>query len=79
MEKEIAKKIMERVIEATAPLNDIVEIINDVDDLNERKSCRRHLVNVIASICDELIEPIVQEYPELSSDSIFWRTIREEQ
>ena len=77
MEKQTAEKIMIKVIESTAPLNDIVEIINEVEDRDEQKIYRRHLGGVIALICDELIDPILREYPELSPDSPFWKKIRE--
>lgn len=77
MEKKTAEKIMIKVIESTAPLNELVEILNEVEDRDEQRVCRRHLGNVIALICDELIDPIVREYPELSPDSAFWRKNRE--
>jgi len=66
MNIEIAEKIVECVKQCDIQLKEIENIIENIEDPEERKSMRRKLGEIVGSIYVEILRPIELEYPSLT-------------
>ncbi len=65
MNFEIAKKIVDHMKSCDTHINSIFEIIEEIEDEEERKMMRRRCAEVMGSMYSEILRPIELEYPSL--------------
>jgi len=64
MNNELANRIVHQIKSCDIHLNEIAAIIEDIEDLDEKKKMRRRLGNVFSEIY-EILRPIEIEHPSL--------------
>ena len=69
MEKNIAKQIMNRLSMLNKPFNEVAEMIEKIEDIEERKQFRRGIGDIMARVYTNLEMPIILSYPELDPDN----------
>ena len=68
MQKELAKELMDTLSALGEPLNKAAELIEQINDEEERKKFRKGLGGIMAGIYTELELLIIQQYPDLDPD-----------
>lgn len=68
MEFAAAEKIYDEAISMDTAIGRIDTIISDISEGNEKSDWVSRLGNVMRSINEELITPILKTYPELDRD-----------
>lgn len=68
MRENIAKELMNTLAALGEPLNNAVELIEQIEDEEERKKFRKGIGGVIARIYTELEFYIIRQYPNLDPD-----------
>lgn len=66
MDFGIANKLMSKILLLSDQLNEIIHVIEEIDDMKEKKKWRRSIGNVIGIICTDLQLPLIKEYSELN-------------
>ena len=65
MDRALAEKLVERLVQLDAPLNAAAQLIESIEDPNLQRQMKETIANVVLSVYTELIRPIVREYPDL--------------
>jgi hypothetical protein len=68
MQKDLAKELMDTLSALDEPLNKAAELIEQIDDEEERKKFRKGLGSIMAGVYTELELLIIQQYPNLDPD-----------
>jgi hypothetical protein len=70
MDKNIAKELMDIFSALGTPLNKAAELIEQINDEDERKGFRRGIAGIMASTDTDLELPIIRQFPDLDPDKI---------
>jgi hypothetical protein len=70
MDKNIAKELMDIFSALGTPLYKAAELIEQLNDEDERKGFRRGISGIMASIYTDLELPIIRQFPDLDPDKI---------
>lgn len=65
MDRALAEKLVERLVQLDAPLNAAAQLIESIEDPNLQRQMKGTIANLVLSVYTELIRPIVREYPDL--------------
>lgn len=68
MTKDIAKLLMNTLLLLDDPLQKATEITDQIDDENERKMMRRGVGEIGLKIYEDLMVPIIKQYPDLNPE-----------
>ena len=68
MDFEIARELVEQAKACDVHINKMFEIIEKVEDQDERKKLTRKCCEVLGVIYSEILRPIEIEYPSLNPD-----------
>ena len=68
MEQEIARSLMGEIAELNAKLNEIATTIERIGSDDERRTMRLGVANMMGHAYQELMRPIVAQYPGLDPD-----------
>jgi hypothetical protein len=68
MQEKTAKELMDTLSALDEPLNKAAELIEQINDEEERKKFRKSLGNIMAGIYTDLELLITQQYPDLNPD-----------
>ena len=68
MDKNLAEQLMNKLHSLDAPINDAVELVEQIPDEDERKRFRKGLGEMMGHIYTDLMIPILRQYPDLDPD-----------
>ena len=68
MDKQTAASIARAAVEMDQPLGEIDAIVSQISDSAEREVWAARLANVLRVLNEDLIRPIVKEFPDLDPD-----------
>jgi len=66
MNKNVAERLIEKLMQSYAALQEIEAIANEIEDVEERVAFMKGLLNVTGELEDGPILKIVKEYPDLN-------------
>ena len=66
MDKDVAEELMKRCLALNGPINDVMESIEQISNMDERKQFRMGIAEISGSIYADLMRPIHKQYPELN-------------
>lgn len=70
MEKETARSVLALMFDYGGKLNDAMLTIRETSDEEEFARYRRAIGNVLDSAFEQIINPILEEYPDLQPDQL---------
>jgi hypothetical protein len=70
MERETAQSVLALMFEYGGKLNDAMLMIRETSDGEEFARYRRAIGNVLDSAFEEIINPILEEHPDLRPESL---------
>lgn len=70
MEKETARSVLALMFDYGGKLNDAMLMIRETSDEEEFARYRRAVGNVLDSAFEQIINPILEEYPDLQPDQL---------
>jgi hypothetical protein len=68
MERELAERLMARIAALNAELNTLDPIARQIAEGSERKGYLHGVAAVMLSVYEELMRPIVKQFPDLDPD-----------
>ena len=68
MKRDIANQLMELLSDLGEPLNRAAQLIEQIEEEEERKKFREGIAGVMAHIYTDLEFPIIRQFPELDPD-----------
>jgi hypothetical protein len=68
MEKAVAARLIEALVGLDAPINALDALSAEIPDMEERKSFRLALGNLMGQIYGDLMIPILRQHPDLDPD-----------
>jgi hypothetical protein len=78
MERETAKSILALMFDYGGKLNDAMLMVRKSSDQEEFARYRRAFGNVLDSAFEQIINPILEEYPDLKPDQLNLETKKSE-
>lgn len=70
MERETAKSVLALMFDYGGKLNDAMLMVRESSDQEEFAHYRRAFGNVLDSAFEQIINPILEEYPDLKPDQL---------
>jgi hypothetical protein len=68
MNRAAAESMIGKLLEVSHKLNELAESVEQIPDLEERKTIRRPVGQLMGLIYTDLMVPIIKEYPDLDPD-----------
>jgi hypothetical protein len=68
MKKDVAKLIMDCLLELDGPLNKVTALSNKIENEEERKIIRRGIGEIGGRVYTDLMMPIIRQYPDLEPE-----------
>ena len=68
MKEDLAEQLIDTLSSLGKPLNKAAELIEQINDEEERKTFRRGIGGIMASIYTDLERLIIKQYPKLDPD-----------
>ncbi len=65
MDRDVADLLMKRLVALNKPVNDVMEAIEQISDLNEKRRFRREIGEIVAVTYTNLTMPVAKQYPDL--------------
>ena len=67
MEKTVAVKIMRELMAFSAPFNALTSLSDEIGTADKGREMRKHLAAIMMAV-DEMMRPIILEFPDLDPD-----------
>jgi hypothetical protein len=68
MKKDIAIQLIEKLFASDKPLNAAAEVIEKIEDEEEKKKFRRGILEIMGRMYTDLELPILRQFPDLDPD-----------
>ena len=65
MTRDVAELLMKSLVALNEPINNVMEAIEQISDVDEKKRFRKEIAEIVAVTYTNLTIPVVKQYPEL--------------